>query len=333
MSYFPSKQQLATLIGTMTPATLKNAIKKGFIARTDSLPVDKTVQQLTRQMEQVTDEQERQHLHNLRSRLLSVSDVTPYVYNLFTENKNSMAYWFNALVSGVEKSETTLRIPSTQIHRLPIELAQFIRIEYTNTNPENRQQFNQYIMDTFALDATKTYFIKTGVFSSKFQFANAKCAEPLEMGEYFQVINNFAMTVGAGECVDLVVREYIEDVENNPTIYNGMPLRTEFRAFIDFDKKEVMGVVPYWHPVVMKNALKLNLSDDMERDYQTYLSHEDKLTREFNEHVAHVRRECEKLAHTINVTGKWSLDVMKNGNDFYAIDMATMESSALTELL
>ncbi len=45
------------------------------------------------------------------------------------------------------------------------------------------------------------------------------------MGEYFQVINNFAMEVGAGMSVDIVAREYIEDVEENPTIYNGMPLQ------------------------------------------------------------------------------------------------------------
>lgn len=73
------------------------------------------------------------------------------------------------------------------------------------------------------------------------------------------------MTVGTGHTVDLVVREYIEDVENNPTIYNGMPLRTEFRAFVDWDKNELIGVVPYWHPIVMKHALKSGLSESIHR--------------------------------------------------------------------
>ncbi|RFA34724.1 hypothetical protein CAI16_10740 [Virgibacillus dokdonensis] len=60
----------------------------------------------------------------------------------------------------------------------------------------DKNLFTQFIFDHFGREDDKTYFIKTGTFSSKFYFTNAKCSEPREMGEYFQVINNFAMLVG-----------------------------------------------------------------------------------------------------------------------------------------
>lgn len=89
-------------------------------------------------------------------------------------------------------------MPKTKVERLPVELAQFIRLDYQDTTQESREIFNQIIFKLLELEEDKTYFIKTGTFSSKFQYHNARCTEPLEMGEYFQVVNNFAMEVGAG---------------------------------------------------------------------------------------------------------------------------------------
>lgn len=56
-----------------------------------------------------------------------------------------------------------------------------------------------------------------------------------------------------------MVREYIEDIEGNPTIYNIMPLRAKFRTFVDSDTNELIGVVPLLAPIVMKRALKSGL--------------------------------------------------------------------------
>ncbi|WP_077319444.1 hypothetical protein [Virgibacillus proomii] len=251
----------------------RRAIRPGFIARTDGFDVDQIVADLENHPEQ----------EGLLSRLLSVSDLTEKTYKRFAENPNSLYNWYPAIEKALAESDTELKTPDTKVMRLPIELAQFIRLEYPETSQADKDLFNQFIFDQFDLEDGKTYFIKTGTFSSKFQFANAKCSEPREMGEYFQVINNFAMTVCAGHTVDLVVREYIEDVEDNPTIYNGMPLRTEFRAFVDCDKNELIGVVPYWHPIVMKHALKSGLSESIQQDYQTYLSHEQHLVDSYNE--------------------------------------------------
>ena len=326
-TYHPSKQALSELVAKMQAPINRRAIVPGYIARTDGFDVDSHIEQLERLAEI------NPSLHGLLSRTLSVSDLTAKLYERFKENPNSLYNWFNPVVKAVKNSDTVFKIPATKALRLPIELAQFIRIEYHKTSQQDKDLFNEFIFDQFELEDDKTYFIKTGTFSSKFQFANAKCHEPREMGEYFQVINNFAMSVGAGQSVDLVVREYIEDVENNPTIYNGMPLRTEFRVFVDCDKDELIGVVPYWHPIVMKRALKAGLSDSMEQDYQTYLRHQDKLIEEYNEWLPTVRKEIKNILPNLELDGQYSIDVMKNGNDLYIIDLALMSESALTELL
>lgn len=336
--YYPSKRALSLIesLGSLVGIRKRGrAIKKDHIAKSDGFDVDKNIEML----EEIV---KKNPTHSgLQSRSLSVSDLSDRLYNQFAQNKNSIANWFPDLVTAVERtknekdeSDFNFMLPKTKIMRLPIELAQFIRLEYQETEKEDRDFFNDYIFKGFELEEDKTYFIKTGVFSSKFQFANTKCSEPLEMGEYFQVINNFAMQVGAGHSVDLTVREYIEDVEKNPTIYNGMPLRTEFRSFVNFDTGAVYGTVPYWHPIVMKRALKMGLSDSMERDYVSYKGHEEKLMDEFNKYVGLVNKELEKLIKNFGkLKGEYSIDVMKNGEDFYVIDMALMSESALTELL
>lgn len=333
--YYPSRKEMNIFEKVMDSMGKKRkvrpeSIKPNHVARTDGFDVDKTVADLD---DLVAKDPEDDQKDALRSRLLSVSDLTEKVYDRFGENPNSIKNWLPQLSKAVDSTETFFKIPSTTVLRLPIELAQFIRVEYNETSRKDRALFNSYIFNKLELEMGKTYFIKTGTFSSKFQFANAKCSEPDEMGEYFQVINNFAMTVGAGQSIDVCAREYIEDPENNPTIYNGMPLRTEFRMFVDFDTNKLIGTVPYWHPIVMKMALKMGLSDSMEKDYQTYLSEEDRLLREFNEHQGELSREIQKLIPEIDLKGQYSLDIMKSGDDFYLIDMALMSESALSELL
>lgn len=331
VDYYPTKEFFNAIAKQTNKTPNRAVLIPGMLARSDNFDVDDIIAKIETMIANGNTS-----LDKLLSRLLSVSDLTEKLYDRFSKNPNSMYNWFPALRDGLKAAKknpvTDLKIPATKILRLPIEMAQFIRLVYADTNVKDRETFNDFIFRAFDLEDDKTYFIKTGNFSSKFQFANAKCSEPREMGEYFQVINNFAMEIFAGQTIDLVVREYIEDVEDNPTIYNGMPLRTEFRAFVDFDTNTVESIVPYWHPIVMKGVLSAGLSKAIQQDYRTYLSHEDKLLNEFNEHVGHVARELRKLIPYINLTGQYSIDVMKNGNDFYVIDMALAEDSALREL-
>ena len=46
---------------------------------------------------------------------------------------------------------------------------------------------------------------------------------------------------------------------------------------------------------------------------------------------ATVLAELKKVIPRIELTGQWSVDVMRNGNDYYIIDMALAENSALND--
>lgn len=312
--------------------------KPGMLFKTDGASaedIDGIIKYHEERRDIAKSKEEYKYFDALMERGESLSDLTTNLYYRLDKNPESMSNWFPQLQDTYSKSNHFFKIPDTKIWTLPIELAQYIRIEYTDTNEQSRELFNKIIFDHFELDENKTYFIKTGVFSSKFEFRNVHCTEPREMGDYFSVVNNFAMTVGAGRSIDLVVREWIDDVENRPTIYNGMPLRTEFRAFVDLDNKEIIDIVPYWNPIVMNRVLQSQGKNNpkIKKDYLTYQSVEQELLDDYNEHVGEVKNNLSQIIENLDLKGKWSLDIMKNGKDFYLIDMARMEKSALTELI
>ena len=59
--------------------------------------------------------------------------------------------------------------------------------------------------------------------------------------------------------------------------------------------------------------------------------HEDILNQRYHESVQTVLAELKKVIPRIELTGQWSVDVMRNGNDYYIIDMALAENSALND--
>lgn len=300
--------------------------------------LDQRLLDLNKQLQASDDPKKRQYFDALMQRLASISGLTPMTYEAYNHNRNTMSFWFPTLKKAAQK-QSFFKIPKTKIITLPPELSSYMRIEYQNTTPDSRKFFNQWLFkhfnEHFDLDVDKEYFIKTGTFSSKFEFHNAHLTEPEEIGDYFSVINNFAMQVGAGLTNDVVVREWIPDPEKHDTIYDGMPLRTEFRAFIDCDHNQLIDIVPYWNPIVMKNVLSQQgqYCQDIQADYQTYLRNQDRLVNEFNQYQNTLRKELLPIIDKLDLEGCWSLDIMKSGNDFYLIDMADMRNSALTELI
>lgn len=61
------------------------------------------------------------------------------------------------------------------------------------------------------------------------------------------------------------------------------------------------------------------------------LIYEDILNQRYHESVQTVLAELKKVIPRIELTGQWSVDVMRNGNDYYIIDMALAENSALND--
>ena len=285
--------------------------------------------------------------YNLFRQGLDILDLDPFVYELLNHDPNTMSNWLFAIKEVVDQTNF-FKIPRTRIIKVPLALLQSTRVyEYQELSPLSLEIINRYAQKVFELDLEKDYFIKTGTFSSKFDFRNAKVTkgqEVSELGSYLWYIQHQAnqmasplnnrVIYGVSSNNEWVVREFIDDKENNPTIYNGLPLHTEYRVFVDFDTEEVIGISPYWHPEVMKeNFLDIGVSAPIQKthDYINYINHEETLMKRYEENKDLVVSEVLKLLNDCKLKGQWSIDVMQNGSDFWLIDMARASESALSD--
>ncbi len=291
-----------------------------------------------------TDGPKKQTYYNAFRQGLDIMDLDPILYAMLETNPNAMGYWLPQIADTAVKY---LKIPATTIIKVPITLLQLSRLDYGRIKAVTRKILDEFCVKAFSLDTTKDYFVKTGTYSSKFDFRNAHVPagkEVSELGEYLMYISNQAVTMagplttpciyGVSTTNEWVVREYIPDPENSPTIYKGLPLRTEYRFFVDFDKGIVLGVNPYWDYDLMLQRFSQGAHrnpHDM-HDFITFSSHADKLMNTYMENVDDLYEVVLSLAgevHTKGImTGQWSLDIMQSGNDFWLIDMALAENSA-----
>ena len=272
---------------------------------------------------------------------LSTLDLDPICYETLSCNMNSMGYWFPKIHSMNQDSEA-FKIPNTTIMKVPMTVLQLSRLEYSLINPVTKKIVNDFVHRAFLLDDDKTYFVKTGTFSNKFDFRNCKVSgsEVKELGEYLlydsycasQMASplNTPCIVGPALTNEWVVREFIEDPDDNPTIYKGLPLRTEFRVFVDFDTKKVLSVVNYWDEKTMITRFQeMRDTHDM-HDLITYKANLPRLNARFEKYKDIVREKAMMLLKSDSknrLTGQWSMDIMLSGDDFYIIDMALAEES------
>lgn len=279
---------------------------------------------------------------------LDILDLDAITYEMIGMNKNSMGYWLPQIVDAVD-AQGYFKIPKTTIIKVPLTMLQLTRCEYMGLTPTTMAIVDRFCQRVFELDERKDYFIKTGTYSSKYDFRNAHvqgAKEVRELGEYLLFIHHQALQMasplsqpviyGVSTTNEWVVREFIHDKEDNPCIYNGMPLHTEYRVFVDFDTKEVLGVNPYWDPKVMKDRFSKGSDADtnkMKHDYVIYAMHEATLMDRYEKNAQTVVNKVEELLRDINLPGQWSIDIMQNGDDFYLIDMAEASTSALNHCI
>ena len=316
----------------------------GFLAKQDvPEPSGKTLLSLYKRYIETGN----MHLYHTFRQGLDILDIDEVLYRLLHLDPNAMSNWLLPIKEVVDKTGF-FKIPKTRIIKVPLTLLQSTRVyEFQDLNPLSLEIINRFAMKVFDLDLEKNYFIKTGTFSSKFDFRNAKVTkgqEVSELGSYLWFIQHQAsqfasplnnkVVYGVSSNNEWVVREFIDDVENNPTIYNGLPLHTEYRVFVDFDTEEVIGISPYWHPEVMKeNFLDIGVSAPIQKnhDYINYINHEETLMKRYEDNKDLVVSEVSRLLSDCILKGQWSIDVMQNGSDFWLIDMARASESALSE--
>lgn len=290
----------------------------------------------------------RDMYYNLFRQGLDIQDLDGIMYAMLGQNPNAMSKWLPALASANAK-HGFFRIPDTRIMKVPMTLLQLSRKEYGEITEPSMKVLDEVCRQAFRLDPSRDYFVKTGTYSSKFDFRNAHVTAGKEVGELGQYLlyiqNQASMMAGplSNPCIygmsttnEWCVRDYVPNTENLPCIYKGMPLRTEYRVFVDCDTKTVMGMSPYWRPDVMKQRLGYGEDRDdmhMKHDYVIYCTEEERLTKTYESNKGMVESRVRKMLPDLDLSGQWSLDVMQDGNSFYLIDMALATQSALNDCL
>lgn len=298
-------------------------------------------------LEEETSDRDRRFAYGQFRKGLDLLDLDEITYQIIGMNQTSMGYWLPK-ISGAVESEGFFKIPGTKILKVPLPVLQLTFVDsYNDLTRTTLDIVDQFCMKALRLDTDGDYFLKTGVFSSKFDFRNARVHDPKEVreiGEYFLYVHHLSrslgfMTYGAATTNEWVVRDFIPDVEENLMIYHGMPLHTEYRVFVDFDTKEVLGIHPYWDPDVMKKHFgdaKKSDDPDAYHDYITYSLNEDKLMGRYEKNKDVVARHVQDILSgdiETNMSGQWSMDIMQNGSDFWFIDMAPASMSAFHECI
>ena len=113
---------------------------------------------------------------------LDILDLDPVTYEVLGMNRNSIGYWFPALKAASD-SQDFFKVPVTKIVKVPLPLLQLTRNDYFSLTPTTLDIVNRCAYEAFDLDENKTYFVKTGTYSSKFDFRNAKVTTPKEVRE------------------------------------------------------------------------------------------------------------------------------------------------------
>ena len=310
--------------------------------------------ELYRKFQTGKDEITKQRAYHLFRQGLDILDYSPLMYEIIGTNPNSIGHWFPQLVEAA-KNVPFFKIPKTTYIKVPMPLLQLTRNDYFSLTPTTIKIVDLFCKLAFQLDNAKDYFIKTGTYSSKFDFRNAhvvKGKEVDELGEYLLYIHYLANMMasplntdaqGNAGCIygvsttnEWVVREYIKPASSLPEIYHGLKMQNELRCFIDADNKEdpLLGIVQYWNPDVMKKHLdKVSETGnpDAYHDYTIYKMYEETLKNQFLNTKDMVAEQITELAKHLNLHGQWSIDVMQNGDDFYLIDMALAQDSALLD--
>ena len=135
--------------------------------------------------------------------------------------------------------------------------------------------------------------------------------------------------MGADGCDEIVVREFIESNSKvTPCIYNGLPLRSEFRVFYDFEEQKPIFTVNYWdfnyvYPHLYAATDKIIFEHERNR-----------LEKAFSENRDRVQAMVDTAMKRVNgLNGQWSVDIlMDESGTLWLIDMAIAQRSAYWEL-
>lgn len=171
------------------------------------------------------------------------------------------------------------------------------------------------------------YNIKNGCFSNKFDFTTCMTLKS-NLVQNFWKINYQSALFETGGDTEIVVREHLlSNLSTTLTIYNGMPLRTEIRAFYNMDTSALEYMVDYWdYDYCYKNLH--TMTDKVVFNRFHTLEHNCNILKYMN----YIKENINTLKFGDKLTGVWSIDFMEYNNDLYLIDMARGFRSAYWDI-
>lgn len=242
-----------------------------------------------------------------------------------SEDLNLFSHWFPKV------KDCGIRVPTSVVVKVPKKLWKSFYMEHPE---EDRAAVTAWV-ERSVIPAVhkaglkgKLLFVKNGSFSNKF---NARYCFCLEHELVESIINiNFQDLCGMGAGItEFVIRERFQhDARVTPCIYSGLPLRSEFRVFYDFDTRQPLYTVNYWDFDYIYEHL-YDLTDKIVFEYtrdslhRIFLAKKDEIQQLVAEHMDSVE----------GLEGPWSIDIMlTERGEPILIDMATAERSAYWEL-
>lgn len=231
--------------------------------------------------------------------------------------KNDMSYYLPKM------QNCNLNIPYTAIFKLTDRWYKWVQSDhYEEADIKKFDKYLKNLIKKAGLENEEKLFIKTGVYSGKFNF-NERCLYKKgdNLGEH--VLNLFydQMLYDIEPSRDVVIRKFIETEYDRPTIYNGMKLNTEFRIFFDFANRRFLGCFNYWDTKVMLNNLRNKDKDDFFSAYKSIENDFGKLESKLIKHLQDAELNKADLKET------WSIDFLWDGKKFWMIDMALAKNS------
>ena len=294
----------------------------------------------------------------------AVEDDPSELLTSIRRDPNLISKWLPAILPK-EEEERLLAIPKTVILPVPNELAVAF---FMDDHDSDMAKVLKFVQETVVPAARKagiypSMFIKNGGFSDKFNFKLCVPGpEPMQIALNLAAINYDAICCGADGFTEVALRELIPHISSATYhIYNGMPLRPEFRVFYDFDNHQPLYVVNYWDWDYCHEAIERDKTDGAvyAAAYPELKEKYEKLKNVVMGSVAHdmaqvdgqklkdaivafvsqnAASEEDKRAIAERVRNIWSVDVMlceipetsysKASSQLYLIDMAVAEHSA-----
>lgn len=241
-------------------------------------------------------------------------------YKETSEDVCNISYWFPKIES------CGIKVPRTFIKKVPIEIARLFTLEQPDTIDKiiawTKEEIEPLIKNLGGLP-----FIKNGCFSNKFDFKSAiPHSNYLDVAKSIMDIMYQSISYDTGGWTEVAIRERIPyNLNKTATIYNGMPLRNEYRVFYDFDKKKLLYSVNYWDWDYCYKGIEYVATDKIiyEAVYPKLQEHFLKMQETVEQLVSKHIKSVEGLS------GQWSIDILEDeAGEFWLIDMAIAQRSA-----